>query len=375
MVALTLLLQLLVVESRAEPTVVDTLDDGSIYTLGETEVWDYRLVVADDGGVWLEVDDAFGGSAQVPYTYYTVIAERAEDAQAGVTRRVHADFTRTQAFVFLGLVLLAVVALAALPVYVYRRRFLRERAERKRIQELKRRLAESREDERRRIARDLHDGPLQDLHALQMQLGVAADELLSNGGSSQDPTVRRLRGAEDETHTVVGDLRRMTESLRPPALGPFGLAAALRAHADRFRRRYPRLTLGLDLDDDGVDLPEPTRLALFRITQEAMNNAAKHGRPSRIDVALRVGPAEVSLVVEDDGSGIAGPIDLDALAARSHFGLLGMQERAESVSGTLAVSDDGAPGTRVRVTVPRPTGEDPVSRVRGRLRGRPRLAS
>jgi signal transduction histidine kinase len=272
---------------------------------------------------------------------------------------VSISLPRPAFYALLGLLASALILLVLLPLYVYRRRYLDELEKRQQLQETKRQLAESREDERRQLARELHDGPLQDLHALHMQLGIAADSLTARPGRpvTEDATTesagRRVRGAQDDAQTVVDDLRRITEELRPPALGPFGLAAALSAHADRFGRRYPGLSIHLALDADGLTLPESTRLALFRIAQEAMNNAVKHGPPLQIGLTLDMADAEVRLTVEDDGPGLVTAPDLMALAMDGHFGLLGMQERADSVSGTLQVHNRAQGGLRVHVTAPR----------------------
>ena len=355
----------------AQPAVRDTLAVDTVRAAGAEAAWVYRVVeVEDDTEAWVEVEDPFGGTTRTPVFFHHVIGESAREVRDGLTPRVNINLPEPAFYTALGLLVAALALLTLLPVLVYRRRYYAERAERERLQEMRRQLAESREDERRRLARDLHDGPLQDLHALHMQLGLAADGLAADGLAPSDTLLRRLRGAQDETHTVVGDLRRMTEALRPPALGPFGLAAALRAHADRFRQRHPTIDVDLGLDDDALTLPEPTRLVLFRIAQEAMNNAVKHGPPTRLAVSLRLTPTEVALAVEDDGPGVDGPLDFDALAVRGHYGMLGMQERAHSVSGVLMVSGDGPPGLRVRVIVPRPETEGQALAV-----GRPRRTS
>ncbi|PAP81664.1 hypothetical protein B1759_10215 [Rubrivirga sp. SAORIC476] len=343
--------------AQTPPALREALAWDSFYVMGAERLgtWRYRALDADGaegstslGKTWIEVEDPYGGRILIPQFYQQSIQTRVQDAVEGRSQRVNIDIPRATFYVLLGLLGGAVVLVAILPLYVYRRRYLKELDKRRQLQEARRQLAESREDERRQLARELHDGPLQDLHALRMQLGLAADAL--DGDAAARP---RVRGAQDDAHTVVEDLRRITEALRPPALGPFGLSAALSAHADRFRRRHPGIEVRLALAPDGLKLPEPIRLALFRIAQEAMNNAAKHGPPATLRLELDLSDDEVCLIIEDDGPGLGAVTDFSALAADGHFGLLGMQERADAVSGTLHVANRSEGGFRVQVSVPR----------------------
>lgn len=231
------------------------------------------------------------------------------------------------------------------------RRLRRERVQRRLLEDAALRLAESREDERRRIARDLHDGPLQDLHALHMQLGLAADALAAREDSPSAES-RRVRGAHDEAHTVIGDLRSITEALRPPALGPFGLAAAIRAQAERFRHLHPEIEVDLVLDDDGQTLAEPVRLALFRVVQESLNNAAKHGDPRWIAIELRLTANRAEVDIRNDGNALLTDPNVSELASNGHFGVLGMRERMTAVGGRVAVKNMDGRGVRVAASVP-----------------------
>ena len=338
------------------PVLTETLQADSLYFLGRSEeAWPYTIArTTGDDQVWVVVEDPYGGRVAITDFFAIVLGRQVQAVVEGGEFGSVSITSRWEGVAVRVLGLVGLLALFAFPVVWFRRRYVRERDERRALQETARRLAASREDERLRIARDLHDGPLQDLHALHMQLDASAARLAEATGERSEEA-RRLRGAQDEAHTVIGELRAIAEALRPPALGPFGLAAALRAHADRFRRQHPGVAVTLDLDDDGQALPLPTRLALFRIAQEAMTNAAKHADPSQIAVALRVGGGAAELTVEDDGPGFDARA-LDALAADGHFGLLGMQERAGAAGACLDVEAGDPGGTRVRVAVrPAPT--------------------
>ena len=217
---------------------------------------------------------------------------------------------------------------------------------------IRQRTFQAREAERSRLAREIHDGPLQDVHALRL---LASETV------------------EDEAGRIARDLRAIAEDLRPPALARFGLAAALAAHARRVRERHPQVQIDLDVDERGslsAEPPEIVRSALFRIAQEALTNAIEHGHATRVRIQLQPLPASrLQLTIADDGTGLpTRSPDLEALADAGHFGLIGMHERAEALGGTLVLSADGldGAGTRVQATVPVSQGT-PASRMR-RLR-------
>ena len=206
------------------------------------------------------------------------------------------------------------------------------------------RLAAAREAERAHVARELHDGPVQDLCAVQMALGGAGDR-----PDAAEASRVAVAG-------VVGELRALCDRLRPAALDAFGLSAALAALADRAATvgsldvRYaatgPAVAVAEALSDD-------RRLALYRIAQEALSNAVQHARACRVDVALRLDGETLTLAVDDDGVGLPtrDPIDL---AAQGHYGILGMHERADLLRATLTAGAGPLGGTRVTLDVPVP---------------------
>ena len=239
----------------------------------------------------------------------------------------------------------ALAALAvALAVAVARSRRAAAAARRQadRAERRARLAVEAHEAERWRIAQTLHDGPVQDLLALSMgaALAHAGDDPFTDG--------------DVDLRDVVRDLRAVSEGLRPPALDSFGLATALRAHVDRFQDENPGITADLDVDDSASGesrLPARLRLALFRVAQEAIRNAALHGPPLHVHVRLRLRPDRATLEVEDDGAGFDVPDDLESLAESGHYGILGIAGQATAVDGRLDV--ESQPGrTFVRVDVP-----------------------
>lgn len=339
----------------APPEIERVLDADSVVVAGSADVWRMRYLEADAlENPWVEVEDPYGGRIHIPSKYYLAVASDLTAFVEGTMLR-SVFFVRRPLMLPVALVfLVGLVTVVAFPVGVYRRRLRRESKRRRHADEVRRRLTESQEAERLRLAQDLHDGPVQDLHALRMRLSLLAR---SPAASTPTPSSESLGEVVEEVQRVIRELRGVSEDLRPPALAPFGLAAALGAFADRFRRTHPSIHISLDLDDDGQALPERGRLALFRIAQEAMNNAAKHARPSHVAVALRLEDDRVLLSVSDDGRGYRVPDDLRTLGQDGHYGLLGMVERADAIGAELHIESDpsGTGPTEVRATVRRIT--------------------
>lgn len=205
-------------------------------------------------------------------------------------------------------------------------------------------LVHAHERERHRIAQRLHDGPVQDL---------LAHALVTSGLGPPGPVGPHASFAEAAggLDHVVRDIRAVSESLRPPAVGPLGLSVALRGAADRLGDQHPGIEIGLDLDDDGQALRPDLRLALFRVAQESLGNAAHHGTPLHINVELRLRPDLVTLEIADDGTGFNVPEDLYAFTATGQFGLFGIVAQCEAMDATFSITS--CPGrTIVHIEAP-----------------------
>jgi len=228
-------------------------------------------------------------------------------------------------------------------------RLAAERRRRKALVRSRRHLTKGREKERERLAQEIHDGPVQDLHGLHMQLKALPD--LPDGAQT----------IGDDLMRVTGELRALSADLHPPALQRFGLAAALRSHADRLRDRHPDLQIETDLPDDCGPLSDALALALFRVAQEALNNAVQHGNADRVQVQLRCPDDAVRLKIRDDGDGFAPPSDWHALAEEDHYGLLGMRERAEAIGAEFDIDSAPGEGTRIRLRCTRAPSVSPAA--------------
>lgn len=219
------------------------------------------------------------------------------------------------------------------------------------LAEARLRLIESREAAQQHLARELHDGPVQDLYGARFQLEPLAQTLPDESGRAQ------LAAVQATLERVTTALRAICGELRPPTLTPFGLAAAIRSHAERVQQMHPALAVRLELIPDGQALLEPVRLALFRIYQEALRNVVQHAGAKSVLVRLMWDAEQVMLEVRDDGRGFVVPERWAELARHGHLGLLGAAERTEAIGARLEVISTPEQGTIVRVVVPRP-GED-----------------
>ena len=208
------------------------------------------------------------------------------------------------------------------------------------------RLEESLEEERRRIASDLHDDPIQVISAADMQLQALG--ALADG----DPEVRRGIDEVHETLKLAVDrLRQLLSELRPAPLGPEGLEATLRAFLEELR--FPvRWSLEVRLN---ADPPADIGAVLFRIAQEAITNAGKHARAERLRVSVSSRDGGIELAVTDDGSGFDR--QQSGTSAPGHIGLATMAERAELAGGWCTVKSSSGGGTSVRAWVPLPSAE------------------
>jgi PAS domain S-box-containing protein len=203
------------------------------------------------------------------------------------------------------------------------------------------------EEERQRIARDLHDDSVQALVLLCRKL----DHLELTNKPMTDGLVLGLRDARSHTEEVVGRLRDYSRALRPPILEDLGLVTTI-------RRLLMDLTAetgaagDLEVVGEEARLPGDLELGLYRIAQEALRNVSRHAGAGRVDVELRFAPER--LTIADDGRGFFLPPDFTGLVASNHLGLVGMRERAEVLGGRLQIDATPGAGTRVETVIPVP---------------------
>jgi PAS domain S-box-containing protein len=216
---------------------------------------------------------------------------------------------------------------------------VRDVTELRRYREFGRAALRAAEEERKRLALELHDDMAQRLAALLLRVRLASE--------TETPRRREALLAElrEELVDTAAALHRIARGLRPPALAEAGLEAAIRADV-RSRLADTDLDVALDLDSVGESLDEDQKLVIYRILQEAISNVVRHADASRLSIALVRDGDRVLAEVEDDGRGFVVE-EVDVLAGR--LGILGMRERAASVGAKMSIRSDLGEGTRLDV--------------------------
>jgi signal transduction histidine kinase len=221
---------------------------------------------------------------------------------------------------------------------------LRRRADE--VNQLYSQLVQSREEERKRLARELHDRVIQDLVNLNYFLEPGP------AGAASKATVEAAR---ERLRGVVDSLRQVSTELRPSALDDLSLGLAVQGYLEEARGKYGlKIVLRLPAGSAAwlEALPEPVRVTLFRVLQEAIQNVHRHARANRVDVDLALDGDAVTLEVRDDGRGFRCPPELGGLVRQRHFGLAGAQERMALVGGRLELVSGVGRGTTLRATAP-----------------------
>jgi len=226
-------------------------------------------------------------------------------------------------------------------------RLFGELAEReKRLEDLLGKLLTAQEEERRRVAYEVHDG--------LAQVAVAAHQHLQAFSRRYPPDTekggRDLQRVSRLVRQTVSDARRIIANLRPTALDDFGLAAAVSLEVERVREDGCRVNYEEELGDER--LPDTVEIGLFRIAQEALTNARKHAQAERISVELRRRGGEVRLEVRDYGRGFDPAAVSVGSGPSERVGLAGMRERVVMLGGELEIQSEPGTGTSVYATVP-----------------------
>ncbi|MDQ3812526.1 MAG: PAS domain S-box protein [Armatimonadota bacterium] len=214
-------------------------------------------------------------------------------------------------------------------------------------QELLRRVVTAQEEERRRIARELHDQMGQSLAALLLGL-----KSLPEPNQFPPAAAQRVRELQEITQQLMQQARQLALDLRPEALDGLGLASAV----DRYTQEWSRASgVPVDCHSRGFRkkrLPAPIETTVYRAVQEALTNVLRHAQAQRVSVLLECRPDHILAIVEDDGHGFDVDAVMAAPPAQRRLGLLGMQERVALVHGTLKIESRPGAGTTVFIQIP-----------------------
>lgn len=217
------------------------------------------------------------------------------------------------------------------------------------LQDAQRRLLTELEQERKSLAREIHDQVIQDLLSVNYELEeIEASEATTLGLREELPGIR------ENIRSLVADLRRICGNLRPPTIDNLGIGAALQSHAHDWSK-LTDIAITIDLDDNLGRLPETIELSIFRIVQEGLNNVRKHSAASKVELSLKhTSPRTLMLSIADNGRGLAQDFDLAKLPAEGHYGLLGISERVVLLGGRVKFQNQVQGGLLIQTEIPHP---------------------
>jgi PAS domain S-box-containing protein len=203
------------------------------------------------------------------------------------------------------------------------------------------------EEERKRIARELHDDTSQSLLLLTHQLdAIASDPKDKLAG----PVQERLNQVYDLAVEILSGLRRYAQDLRPAILDHLGLVAALEWMADKLISE-DGIDADVQLDMQKQDLPPEVQLVLFRIGQEALGNVKRHAKATKVVIRLESGVGRIKMIIVDNGKGL-DQTKVNDLSSSGKLGIMGMRERAQLLGGTLSIESELGKGTAIIVEIP-----------------------
>jgi len=216
------------------------------------------------------------------------------------------------------------------------------------LQATQRRLITEREDERKALAREIHDQVIQDLLGFNYRL-----EEIENADASTE-LQKDVASIRNGIRNVVSELRQICSDLRPPTIDHHGLSAAIDSLAHEWADRS-NIQVRLEIDPALGRLPETIELSVFRIVQEGLSNIRKHAGARHVRLSVQRTPsASLLLRLEDDGQGLSIPPDLASLSVNKHFGIVGISERVALLGGTMNIESSEGKGMILQVEIPSP---------------------
>lgn len=216
------------------------------------------------------------------------------------------------------------------------------------LQEYVASVTDSQEDERKRIARDLHDGTIQSLIAIGQRIELTRDALAEQPLTQSRQQLTEIKAMVTET---IANIRQFSRHLRPLTLEDLGLIPALH-HLAMHLNQEEDISAELHIEGDAIGLSQDLEVAIFRLVQEALNNIRKHAHATQVDITVRFLSRQTILEVGDNGIGFEVPQNTTDLATKGSFGLLGLEERAALFGGDISIQSAIGQGTIIRVILP-----------------------
>ncbi|MBN2238377.1 MAG: sensor histidine kinase, partial [Dehalococcoidales bacterium] len=204
-------------------------------------------------------------------------------------------------------------------------------------------LSQVQEEERKRIARDLHDETIQELVVVSRHL-----EEFASGNS--ELTIQEIR---EEVREIAKGVRRFSRELRPSILDDLGLVHALQWLASDLTDNYG-IPVKTKVIGKQVKLPADSELMIFRIVQEALSNVGKHSRANEVSVTVNFSGQRMLITIKDNGRGFTIPPGVEGFARVGKLGMIGMRERAQLLGGTLNIKSKPGEGTNLEINIPLP---------------------
>jgi signal transduction histidine kinase len=211
------------------------------------------------------------------------------------------------------------------------------------------RLLDAQEDERKRIATDLHDGLTQTLSAVDVWVVEASAEIRENNTTEAQQS---LETARKLARQAIDEVQRIFKHLRPAMLDNLGLLDTIRWSCKEFEKIHPDINVRIDLDVREIDVPGTLKIMIFRVMQEAMNNIAKHSHATRIKLALTLGNNLLTFTIEDNGRGFDLKKVIQDKSRLRGLGLESMKDRTKLSGGTLALTSRPGTGTTIQARWP-----------------------
>lgn len=216
------------------------------------------------------------------------------------------------------------------------------------LKRISKKMLDTLEADRKTIAKELHDSIGASLAAIKFSL----EEKLAKMTSTPPDDLTSLENIVSHLMDMIKETKRISANLRPSTMDDLGLAATVSWFCREFKTFYKNIEIKHHIDIDESDTSDSMKIVIYRILQEAMNNAAKHGQPTRIDLTLKKNGDGIYLAIGDDGVGFEPGDGLISSDPLSGHGIVGMKERAEICGGTFKIAPRPGGGTMVEVIIP-----------------------